>query len=215
MKVYEALTQALVLEGMETFFGLMTNETVHLLNHVTKLGVPMVRSRTEGGAIGMADGYARATGEPSIAIVGAGPGSTPTATALVTARNRRSPLVLIAGDTRPDAHPRKALDLASFYRTTAGHCAVVQGIETLAEDVHEAFGRVRRGEGPAVLVCSQEILEAGIVGTWEYEPREVSVRYPEPAPEQLKEVAEILLRAEKPVILAGRGAASPSAREAL
>lgn len=215
MKVYEALTEALVAEGMDRFFGLMTNETVVLINHMAKLGIPMIRSRTEGGAIGMADGYARATREPAVAIVGAGPGATPGATSLVTARNRRSPLVLLAGEQKPGAHPRKALDLETHYATLAGFAVTLKSWETLGDAVHRVYEHVSSGEGPAVLILPQDVVEDAIIGAFEYEPAPRAFVPPLADEEALAEAADALARATKPVILAGRGAAWPGTREAL
>src|SRR5574344_759433 len=59
-------------------------------------------ARHEQGAVHMADGYARATGEVGVAIVTSGPGATNTVTALATAYGDSIPLVLITGQVRTD-----------------------------------------------------------------------------------------------------------------
>src|SRR5574344_498929 len=59
-------------------------------------------ARHEQGAVHMADGYARATGEVGVSIVTSGPGATNTVTALATAYGDSIPLVLITGQVRTD-----------------------------------------------------------------------------------------------------------------
>ena len=59
-------------------------------------------ARHEQGAVHMADGYARATGNVGVAIVTSGPGATNTVTALATAYGDSIPLVLITGQVSTD-----------------------------------------------------------------------------------------------------------------
>lgn len=217
MKGYEALTEALVVEGMQRAFGLMTKDIVLPMHHWVRLGIPLVRARTEGGAVGMADGYARATGEPAVAIVGAGPGSTPTATALTNARKRRSPVLVIVGEPPPGSHPRQAFDETGFYTATAGHCLAIGGWGEIAAAVRAAYDRMRDGQGPAVLICPTDVLAEGIPGSWEYRRHEHPARPQRPVPgqEELRKAAELLAGASSPVVLAGRGAVGSGARAAL
>ena len=61
--------------------------------------MPYYASRHEGGAVAMADGYARVTGRVGVCSVTQGPGVTNTLTALTEARKAGTPMLLLAGDT--------------------------------------------------------------------------------------------------------------------
>ena len=92
MKLREALADALVAEGVELLFALMGDANLELICDVgERCGVPVVFGRHEQGVVGMADGYARFSGQPGVATVTQGPGLTNAATSLVVAARRRSP----------------------------------------------------------------------------------------------------------------------------
>jgi len=80
VKGYEALARALVEEGVEVVVGLMGGDNDNLIHEVDRLGIRYVQVRHEQGAVGMADGYARATGKPGVATTTLGPGLTNAAT---------------------------------------------------------------------------------------------------------------------------------------
>src|SRR5690606_21642083 len=98
MRAYEVLGEAMLAEGVDTIFGLMTSDNMALLTHLADKGVRIVSTRTEHGAVCMADGYARVTGKVGVAAIGAGPSAGMAATALLTARRRKTPLVVVSGE---------------------------------------------------------------------------------------------------------------------
>ena len=100
MKVYEAVAQAMVDQGVRAVFGLMGDGNLKILPHLTtELDVAFYSSRHEAGCVAMADGYARVTGDVGVCTFTQGPGLTNAMTALVSAQRGRSPLVVLCGDT--------------------------------------------------------------------------------------------------------------------
>lgn len=98
--VMEQLAEVMVDEGCEHLFTLMGAGNLWLIHHLgVQHGVPVHHLRHENGAIGAADGYARATGRLGWATVTQGPGFTNTITALLTASRGRTPMILIVTDT--------------------------------------------------------------------------------------------------------------------
>ncbi|MDO9397383.1 MAG: thiamine pyrophosphate-binding protein, partial [Herbiconiux sp.] len=98
--VMEQLAEVMVGEGCRHLFTLMGAGNLWLIHHLdVQHGLPIHHLRHENGAVGAADGYARATGELGWATVTQGPGFTNTITALLTASRGRTPLVLIVSDT--------------------------------------------------------------------------------------------------------------------
>jgi len=221
MKTYEVVAEALAAQEVDTVFSLMTSDNMSMLSRLEKQGVTIVRTRTECGAVAMADGYARATGRAGVVSIGAGPSVAMAGTALVTARKRRSPLVVIAGDAPVgERHHLKYFEQHRFFENTAGHCVTVTASRDVVADAFEVFRRAVGGEGPAVLNIAVDLLESELPSS----ELEDLTRYmaaaarPEPmvpteAP--LRRAVEMLQAAERPVIVAGRGATDERSRLAM
>ncbi|HSV83241.1 MAG TPA: thiamine pyrophosphate-binding protein [Ramlibacter sp.] len=221
MKAFEVVGEALAAEGVDTIFGLMTSDNMALFGHLAARGIKVVRARTEHGVICMADGYARATGRLGVASVGAGPSAAMTATALVTAQRRRSPLVVICGDVPvSNRHHLKGFDQEEYFRNAAGHCLTVASTRTVIHDTYQVLRRARSGSGPAVLNVPVDLLEAevdmeDIGGDWRYMSPWTEPPAPVAPAASIEQVAQLLRESERPLILAGRGAAEAGARDAI
>ena len=74
----EALIEHLVKRDVELVFGIPGVHTLELYRGIQSSGVRHVTPRHEQGAAFMADGYARVTGKPGVALVITGPGMTNT-----------------------------------------------------------------------------------------------------------------------------------------
>ena len=221
MKAYEVVGEALASEGVDTIFGLMTSDNMGLLTHLVGRGFKVVRARTEHGAICMADGYARASGKLAVVTVGAGPSAGMTATALVTAQRRKTPLVLICGDVPiTDRHHLKRFDQDAFFKNATGYCLSVASTRTIVEDTYQVLRHARSGAGPAVLNFPVDLLETDVdmedIGAdWRYMSPWRPPPVPIADPEAIDEVAALLAGAERPLLIAGRGAVAANAREAI
>jgi thiamine pyrophosphate-dependent acetolactate synthase large subunit-like protein len=90
MKVYQRMARAFRAEGITHTFGIMGDGNMYWLNEMIKLGATDVEVRHEGAGLGMADGWSRATRQPSCATATCGPGVSQLATALITASRRRA-----------------------------------------------------------------------------------------------------------------------------
>ena len=100
MKVSDALASAFVKEGVTTVFGLMGNGNMYWWYALDQHpDVAIHETRHEGTALTMAEGWARATGQPGICTVTQGPGLSQLATALIVAARAKVPMVVFAGDT--------------------------------------------------------------------------------------------------------------------
>ena len=91
MKVYQRMARAFRAEGITHTFGIMGDGNMYWLNEMIKLGATDVEVRHEGAGLGMADGWSRATRQPSCATATCGPGVSQLATALITASRASSP----------------------------------------------------------------------------------------------------------------------------
>ena len=76
MLVAEAVGRALVAAGVDHVFGVVGSGNFHVTNALVRHGVPFVAARHEGGAVTMADAYARMSGTVGVVSVHQGPGLT-------------------------------------------------------------------------------------------------------------------------------------------
>ena len=220
MKVYEALARALVEEGVDTAFTLMDEFNMDLVLELgEKLGMRIVTARHEEGAVLMADGYARVTGRPALAIIGAGPAIAHTGTGLVTMRLRQSPVLVLAADTaRNDLHNAKVFDNRRYAEATVGTFIPLRDAATLVEDLGRAFRHLRAGAGPVVLNVPGDVFQSSLGTRWHYDAPAatlVSQQRTRAAPEIVAQAASTLAAAQRPVIIVGRGAVASGARQAI
>ncbi|MGD8421991.1 MAG: thiamine pyrophosphate-binding protein, partial [Gammaproteobacteria bacterium] len=97
----EALMQLLEAYGVSTVFGIPGEHSLELYRGIEKSGMRAVTPRNEQGASLMADGYARASGEPGVCTLISGPGVTSAATGIGQAYAGSVPMLVIssANDT--------------------------------------------------------------------------------------------------------------------
>ncbi len=98
-RVAEAVGQALARAGADVVFGVVGSGNLSVTNALVDAGVPFHAARHEGGAICMADGYARVSGRLALCSVHQGPGLTNAITGLTEAAKSRTPLIVLAADT--------------------------------------------------------------------------------------------------------------------
>ncbi len=235
MKAFEAVADALVAAQVDVVFGLMGDGNLRLIPHLThEVGMRVVGARHESAALAMADGYARTSGKVGICTVTQGPGLTNTLTALVSARKARTPLVLLAGDTPTAVRglPQDTDQDAVF--AAAGVPVQPFAAATAAADVAAAIARARAESRPIGMSLPTDVQEAehggqtrpagtGPVAPGPAGPDSAGA---EPAPSRaggasapdpaaLRQAADLLWAAERPVLIAGRGVVrSPGGREA-
>ena len=213
MRVTEAVGRALVQMGVGDFFGLVGSGNFHLANALQASGARFVGARHETGAVTMADAYARASGRMGVCTVHQGPGATNALTGLTEAAKSRTPLLLLAAEaTSP---------LSNFFIDEAGLAAVAGAVhrrlsvpEAAVTDVVEA-ARVAVGQRKTVVLSMPLELQAG-----ECEPPQGLAVPAEPEGEpahasDVEALARMLASAERPLLLAGRGAVLSAAREPL
>jgi len=211
VKVYELLADALVAQGVDVVFGLIGDANMYLVaDLVEQHGVRFVAARSEGAAVMMADGYARVSGRCGVATVTQGPGLAVAGNGLTIARQARTPLVLLCGNTPsgdPD-HPQD-FDQTPFALATAGRSVPLRTPATAARDLAAAFRTARQAPGPVVLdmgmdVQDLEVPEDAARAVVAPEPPAGAPGPPDPAGVAL--AGQELRASRRPVVLAGRGA---------
>jgi acetolactate synthase-1/2/3 large subunit len=225
MRVAEALVQAFVAEGATDVFGLMgagNTDFVALMG--AQEGGRVFDARHEAAAVAMADGYARATGRVGVASITHGPGLTQIGTSLMTASRHGTPLIIHTGDTST-AHKTMGgraaiqdMDQQAFALSCGALFQPLRSPETVADDVQRAFTLARTQRLPVVLNAPLDVQESPLGGTFDYRPSTTNVVTIDPLPPSpvaLERAIAVIAAAERPVILAGRGAVAADARSVL
>src|SRR6201998_3532317 len=96
----EIVLRSLRAEGVNLVFGYPGGAIMPLYDALEESGIRHVLTRHEQGAVFAAEGYARATGKPGVAIATSGPGATNLITGIADAKMDSVPLVCITGQVR-------------------------------------------------------------------------------------------------------------------
>ncbi len=215
----QIVIQALKDLGVDLVFGYPGGAILFVYDELFKN--PEIRHvlvRHEQGAVHMADGYARVTGKPGVAIVTSGPGATNTVTGLATAWMDSIPMVVISGQVPTPMIGNDAFqeaDVVGITRSCTKHNYLVKDIRDLQRVMKEAFVLASTGRpGPVVVDIPKDIQQM----TTEYVPMsEVVVRnkgqIPKADPKQIQKAFELLLTAKAPLFYVGGGAVLSNAAD--
>ena len=216
----EALVQQLIQEGVRVIFGLPGVQIMHTMDALFKQNdIRFITTRHEQATTYMADGYARATGKPGVALVVPGPGMMNASAGLGTAFAASSPVFLIAGQINTEAIGKnrgvlhEVEDQMSIVRSVTKWNASVLDPKEVPNAVHEAMAQLQSGRPRPVAL---DIPPETMAEVAEIELREQG-SYPAVGadPDTVLEAARALMRAEHPIIWAGGGVVSAGASEAL
>jgi len=217
MRVYEAIGETLKRLDVHATFGLMGDGNLRFMTHLAhELGISYYAARHEGGAVAMADGYARVTGRVGVCSVTQGPGVTNTLTALTEARKAGSPLLLLAGDS-PMRFVRhnQDVDQTAIFNSVGVAVERVRTPDTVIADVSRAFNRAWASQRPIAMQFPTDMQDLPCDAT---SLHAISAQRPpasRPAAEAIKLAADLVAAAKRPAIIAGRGAVRANARESL
>lgn len=215
------LLECLQREGVSTVFGYPGGAVIDIYDELARVPeLEHILVRHEQAAVHAADGYARVTGNVGVALVTSGPGATNAVTGIATAQYDSIPLVVISGQVNSRLIGNDAfqeVDIIGITRPCTKHNYLVKDITKLALILRQAFYLARTGRpGPVLVDIPKDVIIGKTKFVW---PEEVKMRsyMPTFAPNlvQLRRAAELIQKAERPVILTGGGAVTSGASEAL
>jgi acetolactate synthase-1/2/3 large subunit len=216
-----ALVEQLIHEGAEVVFGL---PGIHLMEVLDSLHgradeLRFISTRHEQATTFMADGYARVSGRPGVALVVPGPGVYNAATGMATAYAASSPVLQIAGQVDRArigsgfSLPHEVHDQLDVVRPVTKSAERVTVADDLPRAVHEAFVAMRTGRPrPAHLEVPPEAL-AEPTAAPAVEPAAPGVVAPDAA--LVTQAAALLAGASNPIIVAGGGVQAAEAASEL
>jgi acetolactate synthase-1/2/3 large subunit len=207
----EILIECLKREGVKTIFALPGGVVLKIFDmlHQQK-DIEVVLTRHEQGAGHMAEGYAKATGKAGVCLVTSGPGMTNVITALADAYMDSVPLVCFSGQVPTSLIGNDAFqeaDNVGLSRPCTKYNFLVKNVAELATTIKEAFYIATTGRPGPVLV---DIPKDVSMDTSEFTyPSSVSIRSYNPVYAgnkwQIKQAAEAMTKAKKPVLYVGGG----------
>lgn len=214
----QALVRSLVPEGVQTIFGLPGVQLDWIFDALYDVrdSVDVYTTRHEQATAYMADGYARTTGKVGVCLVVPGPGVLNASAALATAFACSSRVLCITGqiDSRAiDAGygllheiPRQDGVLASV----TGWSGRVLAPSQIPDLIAEAFSRLRSGRPrPVALELPPDVLQTVGRVSLASEP---TPEHREPGdPDLIRQAAEVLKGAERPVLYSGGGTLAAAA----
>jgi thiamine pyrophosphate-dependent acetolactate synthase large subunit-like protein len=215
----QAVVRALAEHGVEVAFGIPGVHTLALYDALIDSPIRHVLGRHEQGVGFMADGYARASGKPGVALVITGPGVTNVATAVGEAYTDSSPVLVVASaeDQRwagkMMGHYHDIRDQTEAIRPVTASQAQATAVGEVAPAIGAAFARMASARPrPAYVEIPRDVLEAEAEITF---PDPILVERPGPDAEQIAAACEEIARARRIVIIAGGGAVACDAGAAI
>jgi thiamine pyrophosphate-dependent acetolactate synthase large subunit-like protein len=212
------MAAAFVAEGATDVFGMMGDANMHWMNALAQRGVNLYEVRHEGSGLGMADGWARATGRPGVVTTTSGPGVSQLATSMVVANRARTPLVAFCGEVAlGDEGAVQYLDQRRFAAAVEAEFIRVSRPDQAEEEVQQAFYLARTRSRPVMLSAPIDVQTEEAEGAGEYVPSTALIPGSRlrPDPAQIMAAAELIRSSKKVVVIAGRGARRADAGEAV
>lgn len=216
------IVECLVEQGMEMAFGVPGESFLAVLDgfHAYRDRTRFIVNRQEGGAAFMAEAHGKLTGRPGVCFVTRGPGATNASIGVHNAFQDSTPMVLFVGDVGSDFRDREAfqeVDYGSFFGpSTKGFAKRVERIDDanrIPEYIARAFATAMNGRpGPVVLVLPEDMLRSE---TTARPLARVEAVEPWSDPGALRTLRELLLKSQRPLVIAGGGGWTTQAAQAL
>ncbi len=219
----DVLVQSLVEHGVEVIFAYPGGTSMPLHQSLTRVAdkIRTILPRQEQGGAFAAQGYARTTGKPGVCMATSGPGATNLVTGIADAKLDSIPIIAITGQVGTPVIGTDAFQETPIVEVCRGitkHHYLVTDVIDLPRIVREAFHIATTGRpGPVLIDLPKDIQLAQAPIRWD-EPMNLpgyTVGNRRAHPEQVKQVAEAIRTARRPIIYAGGGIIAAGASDQL
>ncbi|MEE8401137.1 MAG: acetolactate synthase large subunit [Candidatus Hydrothermarchaeaceae archaeon] len=210
MKGAHAIVKALEKEGVEVIFGIPGGVSIPLYDVLYDSEIRHILVRHEQAAAHAAEGYARVSGKVGVCSATSGPGATNLTTGIVNAYMDSSPIVALTGQVATPLLGKDSFqetDPVGITMPATKHNFQLSTAEEIPEVIRKAFLIASTGRpGPVLIDMPKDILEKE--GKFKF-PKTVYLPGYKPTvegnPKQIKKAIEMLLKAERPLMLVGGG----------
>ena len=212
-------------EGVQKIFTIVGDTILPLVDAAADEGIEFIDTRHEGAAMHMADGYARITGQPAVAMFTGGPGFANAISGLPAIYTSESPVIFVAGCAELPEKGQAAfqeIDQVAMAAPVSKGAWLIHDVPRIPEFVATAFRTAMSGRpGPVHLTLPIDLQEARISEEdlppyLPHEYRPTGRAHGDPA--LIQQAATLLANAQRPVIIAGnpaRYSVAPAQLEAL
>jgi acetolactate synthase-1/2/3 large subunit len=204
----DLVARAIKQEGVDTVFTLCGGHIQAVYDACLDEGIKVIDVRHEQVAGHAAEGWSRATRRCGVAVVTAGPGVTDCVTAIANAYQNRSPLLVIGGRSplmRFEMGALQEMDHVELLRPITKWARCLYETQRIPEYIAAAFRAALTGrQGPAFLEIPTDVLFRKVEENETFFPESYRPQgrvYPDP--KEIKKAAEIIARAERPLVMAG------------
>jgi acetolactate synthase-1/2/3 large subunit len=207
----ELLVAALHNEGVRQIFGVPGEENLAVVEALRRSGVELVLTRHEQAAAFMAATHGRLTGRAGVCLTTLGPGALNLATGAAYAELGAMPMIMITGQkgvlSRKQAR-FQMVDIVSTMRPLTKMAQQIVSTATIPTLVRDAF-RVAQQErpGPVHLELPEDIAAEPATTTSLVPPHATLAPLAQAA--ALDATAQLILRAERPLVMLGATASRP------
>jgi len=217
----QILCEGLIREGVDVVFGIVGGTVIPMYDAFSEY--PQIRRvvvRHEQAAAHAASGYARVKHKAGVCVGTSGPGATNLVTGITDAYLDSTPLVVITGQVSRSFIGKDAFqetDITGITLPVTKHSYLVRHAADLSRIIKEAFHIAQTGRpGPVLIDIPKDVQQEETEFSF---PDTINLPGYNPAteadPAHVANVAELLNRAERPVVIAGRGVIVSRAYEGL
>jgi len=211
LKGAQILLHCLKKEGVEVIFGYPGGQALPIYDALFDSDIKHILVRHEQGAAHAAEGYARASGKTGVCLATSGPGATNLVTGIADAYMDSIPMVALTGQVGTQFLGTDAFQEADIIGITlpiTKHSYMIERTEDVARIIHEAFHIANTNRpGPVVIDLPRDVMDRVI--DYEDNNDEVNIRgyrvLKGVNSGQIVSAAQMINRAERPVIYAGGG----------
>jgi len=205
----QIVCEILLEHGVDTVFGYPGGAALNLYDalYQYKDRVKHVLTAHEQGASHAADGYSRATGKTGVVFATSGPGATNLVTGIATAFMDSIPMVAITSNVTEALIGRDAFQEIYITGVTlpiTKHNFFINRVEDLAHALREAFRIAQTGRKGPVLIDITKNVTAELCAFESQKPYAIK-ELPKANQEEVRKVAELINKAERPIIYFGGG----------
>ncbi len=213
----ELLVAALENEGVKQIFGVPGEENLDIVEALRNSSIELVLTRHEQAAAFMAATHGRLTGKAGVCLATLGPGALNLTTGAAYAKLGAMPMVMITGQKGVLSHKQasfQVVDIVSAMRPLTKLAVQIVSPPTIPSIVREAF-RVAEQErpGPVHLELPEDIAAEEAPHISPVPPHPIAL--PVANDEALNQAAELIRKAERPLVMLGAAASRPRLAEAL
>ena len=212
----KALMTAMEKEGVKQVFGLPGGSNLPMYDEFSRCDIRHILARHEQSASHMADGFGRVSRKPGVCFATSGPGATNILTGIATAQADSSPMIAVTGQVPVAMIGKDAFqesDIIGMANPVVKYAYQPRTAAEIPEVVRKGFYIAETGRpGPVLIDIPKDVQqnEAEMVFPDEFQ---IPGYHPWTDPDMVavEKAIEMLLHAEKPVILAGGGTIISSA----